>query len=139
MYKRILLATIVIMLAIVISSCGLFFGVSIEDRILQFESDLNGDRSNIIDNFYSGCQNYNQLNTSLYWNDGNSIFDVSNKNFDIAVPSDPGEDFTTTYTSNSGGSGTLTIRFIMEDEGSFFSGEDWKIREVWDGFGQQIK
>ena len=70
-------------LVLMIGSCSLFSGMSIESRIAQFQIDLNTDnRSGIRDNFSSNCQNYNEMNTESYWN-SNSIFNVDNKPFVI--------------------------------------------------------
>lgn len=130
MYKRLFLLAIIVGITIILSSCGALLGVSIEDRIVQFESDLNGTRSNIIDNFSTSCDDYNAMNISTYWTSVGS-FDDGNKIFDITIPSDPSSTFTTSYTSNSGGSGPFTIKFYLIDEGDFFSGENWKIKTIW--------
>jgi len=129
MYKRIISIVIIVLSVIFISSCGALLGVSIEDTIDQFESDLNGSRSNIVDNFSESCDDYNLMNTLGYWNDSGS-FDDDYKTFNISIPSDPSETFTTTYSDTSGG-GPYTIKFYMVDEGDFWSGENWKIRKIW--------
>ncbi len=129
MYKRVFLLAIIAILAFIMSSCGAFLGVSIEDRITQFESDLNGNRSNIIDNFSESCDDYPGMNTLAYWNDSGS-FDDDYKNFNITIPSNPDSTFTTSFSDTSGG-GPYTIKFYLIDEGDFFLGENWRIRNIW--------
>jgi hypothetical protein len=129
MYKRIISIVIIVLSVMLISSCGALLGVSIEDTIDQFESDLNGSRSNIVDNFSESCDDYNLMNTLGYWNDSGS-FDDDYQTFNISIPSDPSETFTTTFTDTSGG-GPYIIKFSMVDKGDFWSGENWKIRKIW--------
>lgn len=138
--KTVLFAGVVIT-AMMLSSCGLFLGTSIGDRIDQFESDLNTDsRSSIMDNFSENdCEDYNLISDPSYWNDF-SIFGLANRSFSISVSE-----------GSSSASGTITygvgteeaIFFDLVDEGSFFSGEDWKITKIWldtkDSSGEQIK
>lgn len=129
MKRKIFLSVLLVSIIILFNSCGLFFGTSIEDRMGQFESDLNSsDRTGIWDNFYSGCNQINTIRSTTYW-DNHSIF--QNHEWNIVIPSDPDDLFTTTGTHTSGTSGTLNIKFQMENEGSIFSGKDWKISILW--------
>jgi len=124
---KIMLILVAAAVILAIGSCSLFSGMSIEERIDQFQSDLNtSDRSDIIDNFSKDCDSYNEINTSSYWNDGSSIFDVSNRPFSISV-SVSGDTATGTmvYTTSST---SCDIRFEMVDEG-FIDG--WKILSVY--------
>ncbi|MDA3941394.1 MAG: hypothetical protein PF693_19155 [Spirochaetia bacterium] len=129
MYKKIVLVLTVFALVMIISSCGALLGNSIEERVQQFEIDLNGSRSSIIENFSSDCGNYNAMNIATYWSDNTSVFDDDYKTFNIVIPSDPAETFTTTYSDNAGG--PYNIKFYLVNEGDFFSGDNWKIRTIW--------
>ncbi len=116
-----------------IGSCSLFTGMFIEERIVQFQSDLNtSDRSDIIDNFSKDhCDSYNEINTSSYWNDGNGVFDNDYRPFTISV-SVNGDTATGTMTNSND---TYDIEFIMTDEGFF---EGWKIRAIYIDGDQKI-
>ncbi len=115
-----------------IGSCSLFSGMSIDERIDQFQSDLNtSDRSGIIDNFSKDCDSYNEINTSSYWNGDTSVFDDNYRTFSISV-SVSGDTATGTMTNSND---TYNIEFIMTDEG-FFDG--WKILEIWIDGTQEI-
>ncbi len=124
--KIVLLAGIVLAV-LVLGSCSLIAGMSIEMRVAQFQTDLNTtERTDIIDNFSSKCEDYNQINTSSYWND-NSTWAVGNKPFAIVISS--------TDSPNAYGtmkySGTSTpIHFEMVNEGILGG---WKILKIWTG------
>ena len=129
MFKKISLVLLVTAIAIILSSCGALLGNSVEERVQQFEIDLNGTRSGMIDNFSTDCGSYNEMNIATYWSDNTSVFDDDYKDFNIIIPSDPGDTFTTTYTDNAGG--PYNIKFYLVNEGEFFTGDNWVIRTIW--------
>jgi len=129
MIKRISLILLAIAIVTIVSSCGALLGNSIEERVQQFETDLNGTRSGIIDNFSTDCASYNEMNIATYWSNNTSVFDDDYRNFNITIPNDPNDTFTTTYTDNAGG--PYTIKFYLVNEGDFFSGDNWEIRTIW--------
>ncbi len=138
MKSKFFLVSGVFLAGLFLSSCNLFFGTSIEDRIAQFESDLNTDsRSSIIDNFSkSDCEDYNSINDLTYWND-TSIFCLANKPFSLSV-SEGNESASGTMTYGDPSAQT-SISFVLVDEGSVFTGADWKITQVWLDGSQAIK
>ncbi|RKX93812.1 MAG: hypothetical protein DRP59_01970 [Spirochaetes bacterium] len=118
-----------VLAVLLIGSCSLFGGLSIEARIAQFVSDLNtSDRANIIENFSAdGCDSYNLINDSNYWNDSNSPFDVTYRNFAVTGLTVSGDTATGTLTYNNG-SNSSSIKFVLVNDG-FIDG--WKITEIW--------
>ncbi len=116
-------------LVLLLGSCSLFMGTSIDERISQFQKDLNtSDRANIIDNFSENdCQDYNLINAADYWNT-TSFFTPDKRTYSISVSEDDS-------TSASGKitflNGSESIFFELVDEGSFFAGKDFKITNIW--------
>lgn len=129
---KIVVTAAVVLAVLMIGSCSMFFGMSIESRITQFQMDLNtDDRANIQDNFSSSCQNYNEMNTESYWN-SNSVFEVDNRPFVISIAEVDGETATGIITYNGI---SPSIEFVMENGGLM---EGWKITEIWINGSQEI-
>ncbi len=137
--KIVLLAGIVLAV-LVLGSCSLIAGMSIETRITQFQTDLNAKNADSIqDNFSSGCAVFKSLNTEAYWTGGNSIFDFGNVTFAISVDSVSGSNAYGSMMYNSGKSGPLKVHFEMVNDGILGG---WKILKIWTGESdatQQIK
>ena len=96
------------------------------DRIGYFEDDLNGSRSNIIDNIHPDADAYNTLD-DYYWTQ--SPWTDTDDPFSITSISEGSSSVSATFTSDFYSGGT-SIYFEMKDEGDFFSGEDWKIMSI---------
>ena len=124
--KRVFILLIVL-ITVLISSCGLFLGTSKEERLVEFKSDLNGSRDGIWDNFHSDCAQLSNISTVAYWNNDGNFFDDAKKPFVFSIPSDP-SDVETISVTHALGSNTYV--FTMENEGNFFSGDDWRIRKL---------
>ena len=123
-----------VLAVLLIGSCSLFGGLSIEARITQFVSDLNtSDRANIIDNFSDSCDLYNQINDSAYWNE-DSTFDDAYRPFAVTGLEVADDTATGTLTYNNG-SGSSSIKFVLVNDG-FIDG--WKITEIWIDGSKQI-
>ncbi len=114
-----------VLIVLLIGSCSLFGGLSIDTRITQFVADLNTtDRANIIDNFSSSCASYNQFNDPAYWN-SYSAFDVNYTPFTITGVVVNGETATGRLTNSGGG---YDIKFTLVNDGFI---EGWKIIEIY--------
>ena len=124
--KKIFLILIVLT-TVIISSCSLFTGTSKEDRLVDFKADLNGTREGIWDNFHEDCVQLPAISTVAYWNEDGTVFDDFKKDFVFSVPSDPSDVETISVTHKLGSSPYV---FTFENEGNFFSGDDWKIRRL---------
>ncbi len=117
-----------VLAVLLIGSCSLFGGLSIEARITQFVSDLNtSDRANIIDNFSDSCASYNEINDPAYWNNNNTTFDNDYRPFTVTGLTVSDDTATGTLTYNNG-SGSSSIKFVLVNDG-FIDG--WKITEIW--------
>lgn len=130
---RVLLGAVLTVL--LIGSCSLFGGLSVDARIAQFVTDLNTtDRANIIDNFSDSCASYNQINDPTYWNNGKSTFDAAYKNFAVLGLTVSDNTATGTLTWNDGANSD-SIKFVLVNDG-FIDG--WKITEIWINGNKQI-
>ena len=124
MKRNIILGLVIVIIIIAISSCSIFgVGTTMTDRINSFENNLNGSRSNIIDNIHLDAPGYNTANNDNYWLT-NDPWDPGNKPFSITNISESSSSVSASF--HWGGTDT-TIFFEMKDDGDFFSGEDWKI------------
>ncbi len=122
MKKNIIFGLIILLVILAVSSCSIFGeGTTMTDRIEFFEDDLNGSRSNIIDNIHPDADNIDQLDDT-YWETG--IWVSSNEEFKIT---DISEGSSSVKADFQYGGYDTTISFDMKDDGDFFSGEDWKI------------
>ncbi|MCK5153763.1 MAG: hypothetical protein KAQ93_05330 [Spirochaetales bacterium] len=122
--KRNIIFTLIIGLSIIaISSCGLA-GTSMSDRISYFEDDLNGSRTNIIDNIHPDASSYNTLNDT-FWTLG--IWTSNDQLFSITSISEGSKSITAVFNSSGVTLTNAEVIFGMKDDGDFFSGEDWKI------------
>jgi len=130
-----------VLTVILLGSCSLFLGTSIDERVTNFQKDLNtSDRTNIIDNFSkNSCQAYNLINDSNYWNT-TSFFTPEKRNYSISVSKDSS---TTASGTINFTTGTKNIFFEFVNDGTFPGGEDWKITKIWldtkDASGEEIK
>lgn len=122
--KRIIIFSLIVgIISIGISSCGLA-GTSMSDRISYFVDDLNGSRTNIMDNIDPASPGYDNANIAGYWEAGSgNVWDPDDAPFSISNISEGSNSVSGTFVS------TLTnelISFEMKDTGDFFSGENWK-------------
>ncbi len=131
MKGKIMLLGGAVLAALVLASCSLVAGMSIETRIAQFQTDLNTENAGSIqDNFSSQCEVYNSMNTDAYWTGENAIFNFGYKNYEIIISSVSGSDAYGTMKYRSGNAGPLKIHFQMVNEGLLGG---WKILKIWTG------
>ena len=123
MKKNIVFGIMIGFLILAISSCGLN-KTTMADRVGYFEDDLNGSRTNIIDNIHSDAASYNTLDYD-YWHDNTNIWDPSKTPFIISNLVEGSSSITADF-AYSGSTGN-TIYFELKDDGDFFSGENWKL------------
>lgn len=96
-------------------------GVTIAERIQQFEADLNAaDRSNIQKNFHPSMANYYQLSDPAVLEDG--PLSSVNKTFNIGTPDIDGTYVTATF-SHKYASGTIDLTMALD-------GDDYKIKRL---------
>ena len=126
MKKNIIFILVIVIVAVGMSSCGLA-GTSMSDRIGYFEDDLNGSRTNIIDNVHSDAPGYNTANSDLYWSDVDGTWDPVSNSFSITNTSEGSSSISGTFTATTDFPSGTSISFEMKDDGDFFSGENWKI------------
>lgn len=123
MKKNIIFGLIIGLLIIAISSCSLS-GTSMADRIGYFEDALNGSRVNItVNNIHPDAPSYNTLDDTYWATIG--VWPTVNQPFSISNLSEGSSSITADFAYS--GSPSNTIYFEMEDNGSFFGGEDWLI------------
>ena len=105
-----------------LSGCSLL-GVSVEDRVAQFVSDLNdSDRSNMYLNFRPGINDYIGIQDPAYWDSLLDYLDAPYSETGLAS----GDPSNVTFTLNDSSPGARAVRFVMEKVGF-----DWMIIEMY--------
>jgi hypothetical protein len=110
------LTVLAVLASIALVSCDLL-GVSIESRINQFVSSLNGDRSQTVNNIVPGSGPYNTINGNpAYWDalPGPSSEAPFSFSFTSSTPYDP-NDTEGNITSNVA---TKLYKFVLQKVGS---------------------
>ena len=122
--KRIIIFGLIVgIISIGISSCGLL-GTSMSDRVGIFEDDLNGSRSNIMDNIHPDAPGYDNANIAGYWESSAYVWASEDQPFSITSISEGSSSIYATF--NSQGFTDANIYLEMENDGGLF-GDDWKI------------
>ena len=123
MKNKFLLGLITLLAVLAVSSCSLLgIGITMSNRVVLFVADLNGSRTNIIDNLHPDASSYKTLDDN-YWTQ--SPWTSTDAPFKITITSEGSSSVSGTFNSNT--YKDATIVFGMKDDGDSFSGENWKI------------
>ena len=123
MKRKLRVGLIILFAALAVSSCSLLgVGTTMTDRVGLFVVDLNGSRTNIIDNIHPDAASYNTLDAT-YWNTG--TWDPNSNLFSITDITEGSDSVTAIFNSKDFTNATIVLN--MKDAGDFFSGENWKI------------
>jgi hypothetical protein len=105
-----------------LTGCSLL-GVSVDDRVMQFVSDINdSDRSQVYLNFHPDILDYSGIQVAAFW-DGH--FPYANAPYSISALS-TGNPANVTFTISDSGAISKNVKFVMQQLGN-----DWMITEMY--------
>lgn len=129
--KRIALIGVAAVLAMLIAGCA-GVGVSIEDRISQFESDINAGRFDQLYKHFDSAstQMYDQIKAESFWN---TKFETD-RDYTITISNISGLTVTASLSGGIYNNTALTFTMVEVEGSGLLAGSEYFIRSISGAF-----